>query len=90
MTDNIIFTNPKNKCFDEYVRYCDAEESEIYNDNSENAFEKVCFNPYCNNRGSRLIQTSETVDDYRDHPACFVYTESVEFGVLLASKGGLY
>ena len=76
MTDpNFISSEPRNKSFDENVRLFDLGESKAQKeiiDNLEGRLKKVCFNPYCNNRGSKEIEIVGTAADYRDHkiPYC--------------------
>lgn len=76
MTDpNFISSEPRNKSFDENVRLFDLGETKAQKETIDNLggqLKKVCFNPYCNNRGSRRIDIVGTAADYRDHkiPYC--------------------
>lgn len=71
MTDpNFISSEPTNKSFDENVRLFDLGESNAQKETIDNLGgrpKKVCFNPYCNNRGSRWIQIIGTFEDFREN-----------------------
>jgi hypothetical protein len=76
MTDtNFISSEPRNKSFDENARLFGLDETRAPKEKIDRLSrfrEKVCFNPYCNDRGSRLIHINGSATDYRDHriPYC--------------------
>jgi hypothetical protein len=68
-------SEPRDKSFDKNARLFDLEKRRAQKQNTDNSrgrSEKVCFNPYCNDKASKLIDIIGIVDDYRDHriPYC--------------------
>jgi hypothetical protein len=72
---SFISSEPGNKSFDWDNIFCNLEEKKTTNDNSKNQLNKVCFNPYCNNRGNNLTQIIGTDTVFRDYRIPFCVCE---------------